>query len=41
MIQVRGYASKVGSAALNQKLDQERANKNVPENIEQEYHVFD
>ena len=34
MIQVQGYASKVGSAALNQKLSQERA-ANVTDFIEQ------
>jgi OOP family OmpA-OmpF porin len=34
VIQVQGYASKVGSAALNQKLSQERA-QNVIDIIEQ------
>ena len=35
MIQVQGYASKVGSAALNQKLSAERA-ANVTEFLEQQ-----
>jgi outer membrane protein OmpA-like peptidoglycan-associated protein len=35
VIQVQGYASKVGSAALNQKLSQERA-QNVIDILEQQ-----
>jgi len=38
MIQVKGYASSVGSAALNQKLSTERAN-NITEFLEQQGHV--
>ena len=38
MIQVKGYASSVGSAALNQKLSTERAN-NVTEFLEQQGHI--
>jgi outer membrane protein OmpA-like peptidoglycan-associated protein len=38
MIQVKGYASKVGSVALNQRLSQERA-ANVVDYLEQECHV--
>jgi outer membrane protein OmpA-like peptidoglycan-associated protein len=37
-IQVQGYASKVGSAAFNQKLSQERA-ENVIDYLEQECHI--
>ena len=37
-IQVKGYASSVGSAALNQKLSTERAN-NVTEFLEQQGHI--
>ena len=38
MIQVKGFASSVGSAALNQKLSTERAN-NVTEFLEQQGHI--
>src|SRR5271167_4370377 len=38
MIQVKGYASKVGSAALNQKLSTERAD-NVTDFTEQQGHI--
>ena len=38
VIQVKGYASAVGSAALNQKLSTERAN-NVTEFLEQQGHI--
>jgi outer membrane protein OmpA-like peptidoglycan-associated protein len=38
VIQVKGYASSVGSAALNQKLSTERAN-NVTEFMEQQGHI--
>lgn len=38
VIQVKGYASSVGSAALNQKLSTERAN-NVTEFLEQQGHI--
>ncbi len=38
VIQVKGYASSVGSAALNQKLSTERAN-NVTEFLEEQGHV--
>jgi OOP family OmpA-OmpF porin len=38
VMQVKGYASSVGSAALNQKLSTERAN-NVTEFLEQQGHV--
>ena len=38
MLQVQGYASKVGSAALNQRLSQERA-ANVVDYLEQACHV--
>ncbi len=38
VIQVKGYASKVGSAALNQKLSQERA-ANVTDYLDQQCHI--
>lgn len=38
MIQVKGYASAVGSAALNQKLSEDRAN-NVTQFLQQQGHV--
>jgi OOP family OmpA-OmpF porin len=38
IIQVKGYASKVGSAALNEKLSSERA-ENVTEFLEQQGHI--
>ena len=38
VIQVKGYASAVGSAALNQKLSQERA-ANVTDYLEQQCHI--
>ena len=38
VIQVKGYASSVGSAALNQKLSTERAN-NVTEILEEQGHI--
>ena len=38
MIQVKGYASSVGSAALNQKLSTERAD-NVTDFLEQQGHI--
>src|SRR5208337_2020390 len=38
MIQVKGYASAVGSSAMNQKLSTERAN-NVTEFLEQQGHI--
>ena len=38
MIQVQGYASKVGSAALNQRLSQERA-ENVIDYLEQQCNI--
>jgi len=38
MIQVQGYASKVGSAALNQRLSQERA-ENVINHLEQQCNI--
>jgi outer membrane protein OmpA-like peptidoglycan-associated protein len=38
MIQVQGYASKVGSAALNQQLSQERAG-NVIDFLEQQCNI--
>ena len=38
MVQVKGFASSVGSAALNQKLSTERAN-NVTEFLEQQGHI--
>ena len=38
VIQVKGYASAVGSAALNQRLSQERA-ANVTDYLEQQCHL--
>ena len=38
MIQVQGYASKIGSAALNQRLSQERAG-NVVDYLEQNCNI--
>jgi OmpA-OmpF porin, OOP family len=38
MIQVKGYASSSGSAALNQKLSEDRAN-NVTRFLQQEGHI--
>jgi outer membrane protein OmpA-like peptidoglycan-associated protein len=38
MIQVKGYASSVGSASLNQKLSEDRAN-NVTQFLQQQGHV--
>jgi outer membrane protein OmpA-like peptidoglycan-associated protein len=38
MIQVKGYASSVGSASLNQKLSEDRAN-NVTQFLQQQAHI--